>query len=176
MKNLHILHVAHIEHIDKEGNVLWEEDNILNMLHDEGEQYILAQAFASNLSGFSRASTLYLGLTTNGAGGMLEDYGLAQVGEPSSAGYARIALSTTGTGVSGQDFVLSQPASFYKAASKTCTFTCTTPSWSAVNFVFLCTAASGTSGKLLCSVQLSQSRVVAAGDSLLVSINIGLSE
>jgi hypothetical protein len=58
-----VLHVVRIEHVDKYGRVLWSQENISNILHDEGEKYILSAAFATNYSGYGAApANLYLGL------------------------------------------------------------------------------------------------------------------
>jgi len=97
-------------------------------------------------------------------------------GEPSGLGYARQALSTAGTGVSGQDFYINQPGAYHRADSKVVTLTASGGAWSAVTQLFLCTVSTGTAGKLICTKALSQSRTLADGDSLNASLQLGLSE
>jgi hypothetical protein len=176
MSKVHVLHIDTIKHIDKDGNTLWEDHNIHNILHDEGEQAILSAYFATALSGYGAPpSNLYLGLDARAS--LNETDTLTSLsGEPSGNGYARQALSTAGTGVSGQDFYITQPAAYYQAQSKTVTFTCSTSAWSGVTKLFLCTAAAGTTGKLICSLALSTTRTLQVGDSLQASMYIGLSE
>ena len=176
MGKVHVLHIAEIVHKDKDGNVLWREENLKNVLHDEGEMYLLARAFATGMATYGAGfATLYMGLDNRST--PLESDTLGNTnGEPFSGnGYSRQPLSTTGTGLSGQDFYINQPAGFYRADTKVVTFTCTS-TWNAVKQMFLCSAASGSSGIMICSVALSQERTLNTGDSLQASIYIGLSE
>lgn len=175
-KKPHVLHIARITHIDRLGNVLWEAKDLHNILHDEGEKYILSAAFATGLSGYGAApANLYLGIDARSS--LAEADTLASLsGEPSGNGYARQALSTAGTGLSGQDFYINQPAAYYRADSKSVTFSASGGDWTAVTRLFLTTASSGTSGKLIASIALSASRTIVDGDSLAASIYVGLSE
>ncbi len=176
MKNIHVLHIARIEHIDKNGNILWQDENLHNILHDEGEQAILSAYFATAMSTYGAPpSNLYLGLDARGS--LAEANTLSSLsGEPVGNNYSRRALSTTGTGLNGQDFYIIQPGAFYQAQSKIVTFSCTGSAWPTVTNLFLCTASSGTSGKLIVSVTLSVARTLQVGDSLQASMYIGLSE
>jgi hypothetical protein len=174
--SIHVIHIPIIRHIDKYGNILWDTNNLHNILHDEGERAILSAYFATGYSGYGAPpANLYLGLDNRSS--LAESDTLSSLsGEPSGNGYARQALSTSGTGVSGQDFVILQPGTYYRAESKTVTFSCSTTAWSAVSKLFLCTASSGTSGKLISSVALTTSRTLNPGDSLQANLYIGLSE
>ena len=65
-KRIHVLHIKEISHFNKDGKLLWSGKNLDNILHDEGEQYILSAAFATGYSGFGVApDNLYLGLDTS---------------------------------------------------------------------------------------------------------------
>ena len=165
-----------IEHRDKFGNLKWFEESEGNILHDEGEIAILSAYFATTMSGYGAPpANLYLGLDARAT--PAEANTLASLsGEPAVGGYARKALSTAGTGLSGQDFYINQPAAYYRADSKTVTWTATGAAYPAVTQLFLCTVLSGTAGKLICTKALSQSRTLADGDSLNASMQIGLSE
>ena len=165
-----------IEHRDKFGNLKWAEESEGNILHDEGEIAILSAYFATAMSGYGAPpASLYLGLDARAAPAEADT--LASLsGEPSGLGYARQALSTAGTGVSGQDFYINQPGAYYRADSKVVTFTASGGAWSAVTQLFLCTVSTGTAGKLTCTKALSQSRTLADGDSLNASLQIGLHE
>jgi hypothetical protein len=154
----------------------WQEVDPFNILHNEGEQAILSAYFATAMSGYGAPpANLYLGLDARVT--PAEADALTSLsGEPSGSGYARKALSTAGTGASGQDFYINQPAAYYKADSKTVTFTASGGAWSAVTQLFLCTVSSGTAGKLVCTKALTASRTLQDGDSLNASMYIGLSE
>jgi hypothetical protein len=181
MKNnrISVLHIPQhgIKHLNSKGEILWtNEEQIDNLLHDEGEQAILSAYFATAYTGYGAPpANLYLGLDARES--LAEADTLASLsGEPNGNGYARIALSTAGTGVAGQDFVISQPVASYQAASKIVTFTCTDLAWSGVTKLFLCTVGTGTAGKLICSLPLSATRTLQVGDSLQASMTLGLSE
>ena len=173
-KRLHVLH-ADIRHI-RNGKVIWEDLGRDNLLHDQGEQAILSAYFATAMSGYGAPpANLYLGLdarVTPAEANTLSSLS----GEPSGNGYARSALATGGTGLSGQDFYINQPAAYYRADSKVVTFTASGGNWSAVTQLFLCTVSSGTAGKIIATVALSASRTLLDGDSMQVSMYIGLSE
>lgn len=174
-RSIHILH-ADVRHFDKYGRLKWEELGIDNILHDEGEQAILSAYFATAMSGFGPPpANLYLGLDARVT--LAEaDTLLSLSGEPSGLGYARKALSTAGTGLSGQDFYINQPAAYYRADSKVVTFTASGGAWVSVSKLFLCTVLSGTAGKLISSLPLSATRTLQDGDSLNTSMYVGMSE
>jgi hypothetical protein len=154
-----------------DGELIWVDDLMLNILHDEGEQAILSAYFDTDLATFGAPpANLYMGLDARAS--LAEANTLASLsGEPSGNGYARQAIPTT-TG-----FTLSQPGAYYQATPTTSTFGPATGSaWSAVLNRFLCTVSSGTSGKLIASLALTASRTLQVGDSLNTNLIIGLSE
>lgn len=183
-KRTSLLHipVGGLKHLDSKGNVLWQNDEVIdNILHDAGETYIIARIFATGHATYTTTySALYLGLDARSS--LAEtDTLLSLTGEPSGNGYARIACSTAGdgtakTGVDNKDFYINASAGAYGAESKTVTFTCETTAWSAVTHLFLCSASNGTTGALICSLDLSTSRTLQVGDSLQASMNIYLGE
>jgi len=164
-----------IKHIRK-GKVIWQEFSEGNILHDEGEQALLSAYFATAYSGYGAPpANLYLGLDARAAPAEADT--LASLsGEPTAlSGYTREALSTTGTGVSGQDFYIHQPGAYYRADSKEVIWTAG-ENWAEVKNLFLCTVATGTGGKLICTKALSTPRTLMSGDALTASLFIGLSE
>lgn len=159
--------------IDAEGNLIWVDPLQLNILHDEGEQYILSAAFDTDLSGFGAPpANLYLGLdnrTTPAEADTLATVGSG--GEPTIGGYARQAIPTT------NGFTLAQPGTYYQATSTTESFgPATTGGMGTVKNRFLCTVVSGTGGKLIATVALSTTRTINEGDTLNTNIILGLSE
>lgn len=163
-----------IKHI-RNGKVIWQEFSEFNILHDEGEQAILSAYFATALTGFGAPpANLYLGLDARAAPAEADT--LASLsGEPTESGYERKAVSTGGTGVSGQDFYINQPGAYYRADSKEVTWTAG-ELWPEVKNLFLCTVSTGTGGKLISSKALSTPRTLQDTDTLTASMYIGLSE
>jgi hypothetical protein len=144
------------------------------MLHDEGEQAMLSAYFATNYSGYGApTANQYMGLDARVT--LTEADVLPVLNEPSTFGYARGALSTSGTGLAGQDWVITQPGQAFQAQTKQITFSATGGSWGPVTKVFLATTVDDT-GKLIASVALSQSRTLNDGETLKVDITIALSE
>jgi hypothetical protein len=180
----HIIQFADISHTDGLGNLLYSGRTGPNMLHDEGEIRILVNNFATTHTDASVPANMYIGMDQRCSAppaetGLTENNTLASLsGEPSTGGYARIANSTAGTGAGGQDFVLSQPSAAYRVTTKTCTFTHngTGGSWTGMTTIFLCDVASGTAGDLYASVPMSQSRTIAAAESISITLYLGLSE
>jgi hypothetical protein len=157
-----------IECRDKDGNLKWREENIPNLLHDEGEEAILSAYFDTDLSGFGAPpANLYVGLRSDAAAEA--DTLASGLDEISGTGYARQAVSTT-TG-----FTLSQSGGDWRATSGSIVFTAS-GTWTAAVGMFVCTVSSGTSGKLIASVALSATRSLVSGDTLTTSCYVGLSE
>ena len=155
-----------VRHRDAEGRLLWAGFGH-NMLHDEGEKFILDVAFSEAQS---VPSAYYIGLDARTS--LAEADTLASLsGEPSGNGYARQAVNSDGT-----DFTIEQISGDWQAKTKTVTFTASGGQIGPVTKAFLCTVASGTSGKLIQSVALSQSRTLQSGESLNVSMYLRLSE
>lgn len=168
MKTKHLHSVWNIRCYDKLGNLKWQELNIHNLLHDEGEQYILETAF-------SEAQTVpaafYIGLDNRAS--IAEGDVLPPANEPSGNGYARQPVNSDNV-----DWTVTQDAGDFQAKSKTVTFTASggpIPATGSVANMFLGTTLDNT-GKLVASVALSTARTISNGDSLDTDITIKLSE
>lgn len=165
---------------DKDGNLLWSEGWVNNLLHDGGEQYILSAIFATAYSNYGSAlSALFLGLDNRTS--LAEADTLASLtGEPTTGGYARKSISTTGTGAAGQPWVLAQPGAYYIATSATQTWTAAGAAYGSVKNRFLAsdlTAVADAAAKhLIASLALSTTRTINDGDSLASNLAVGLSE
>ena len=156
-----------VRHTDARGRLLWAGFGH-NMLHDEGEQFILQVVFSEVQT---PPAAYYIGLDARTT--LAEEDNLAAlVNEPPGTyGYARKAVNSDAT-----DFTISQQSGDYQALTKTVTFTASGGAIGPVTKAFLCTVASGTSGKLIQSNALSQSRTLQSGESLNVSMYLRLSE
>lgn len=151
----------------RNGEVIWEEVIEENVLHDEGEQFMLQVVFDEQQS---VPTDYYIGLDNRGS--PAEGDGLTELsGEPSGNGYARQAVPSDNVG-----WTVTQSAGDYQAASTTETFTASGGAWGAVQQMFLCNTVTGTAGKLIATAALSTSRTLQDGDSLQTDITIKLSE
>jgi hypothetical protein len=170
---VHVLHLAKIQHI-RDGQVIWEDGNIDNVLHDAGAEAILSAYFATGMSGYGPPPpALYLGLDARTVL-TTADVMTTLVGEPVGNGYARKAQATNGTGLSGQPFYVTEPGAYYEVQGIVETWIATAV-WSQVTNLFLSTISTGTDGILIASVPLSAPRTLQNGDNLNASIYVGLS-
>lgn len=174
--------VKHWRKINSIWQIIWEEPFGFdrNILHDAGEQAILSAFFATAYTNYGAPqANLYLGLDHTRVPAEADT--LATLDELAFAdGYERKAVISGGTGAAGQDFVLTQPGVYWRAASKTVTWTATANWAQAVKNIFLCTDATavvdGDGDHLICSLALSALRTLLNGDKLEGSMYIGLSE
>lgn len=168
MKGKHLHSIWNVRCFDKQGNLKWEESGIHNLLHDEGEQWMLEVAFSEAQS---VPVSFYIGLDNRAS--IAEGDVLPPANEPAGNGYARQAVNSDAT-----DWTVSLDAGDYQAKSKIVTFTASggpIPAAGSVANMFLGTTSDNT-GRLLASVALSIARTIANGDSLDTDITIKLSE
>jgi hypothetical protein len=162
MKNWHgLMKVLKVEHI-RNNKVIWQNENILNMFHTEGEQHILRCAFDSTTS---VPSFYYFGLDNREeilASDVLTDL----VEEPTVNGYARAAINTNG------QFNFEKVNGVWRAVSPIFSFSAIGGSWGPVTTFFMATTLNNT-GHLIASAYLSSAITLVEGDS--VNLRMGLS-
>lgn len=147
---------------DAAGNEIWR-DELHNALLDEGEKDFLDVY----LRGATAPSGFYLRLYNDTPA---ETDTLADLtGEPSGNGYAPIAVERNATGWP----TLALDSGDYMATSKTVTFQASGGAIGPVTYCVLATSSDNT-GKLISSAALSQTRTLAAGESLDVTYKIKL--
>ena len=115
-------------------------------------------------------SSCWIGLATNDS--LAENATLGDVTEVTGTGYARQQVASGGTG-----WPTSQGAGTNDWEVKTLQVTFTnsgTGNWATARTAFICTAQTGTQGKLIASFPLSQARTLGPGDSLKVTITLQL--
>ena len=106
-----IMKVLEVQHI-RNNKVIWEDVNLYNMLHGEGQKLILEAVFA----GGSIPSSYYMGLDNRGTLAV-EDTLESLLAEPSLNGYSRDTIS------SETDFIVAaEESGNYKAQSVLLTF------------------------------------------------------
>lgn len=161
-----IMKIVEVSHQDSKGNVLYCEKNIHNLLHYEGEEFLLSAAFAGGSVSSIIPENYYLGLdnrTTIDA----EDTMDTIIGEPLSGGYQRQAISSSG------DFSINFQSGHYVATSPIVAFRSTSSSWGPVKNLFL-TNRVNNSGSLISTAILTSSLTVSTGDSVTMRIGMQL--
>ena len=170
----------------REGRVIWahghgdldivvgspEHDELIrssiwtpNALADEGESDLLDVYFR----GATAPTGFYVGLLNSSPSDTTTL--TTMTGEPSGSGYSRKNLTRNSTGFP----TLALDSGDYRLVGAAVTFTASGGTIGPVTTSFLCSnAASGTSGKFLVYNALAQSRTLADGDSLDVTIRIKL--
>ena len=161
--NLRIMKVLEINHINKNGDILYQNKNLGNLLHLQGEEFILKALFG----GVALPSEYYLGLdarTVLGRGDEIAD--LSSL-EPSANGYTR-----QNVGPASFTFVTNSTGD-YQANSPVVLFRATGNSWGPVRNIFLATQGAY-SGYLISSVPLGSNLTVQDGEIISIRIGLGL--
>lgn len=159
-----IMKILHIQKWDVDGTLLWEDKNIRNLLHLEGEQFILNAAFAGGQTSTVIPENYYLGLDNRAvvsAENTMDDL----IGEPTGGGYTRQAISSL------NDFAVNLDSDHYVATSPIVAFRSTSGSWGPVSHLFLTDALDNT-GSLISTATLETPVSVDVGQS--VTMRIGL--
>lgn len=168
-KNWHgLMKVLEIKHLDTNGTILWEQRNILNTFHYEGEEFLLRAAFTGGQDSTIIPETYYLGLdnrTTVDAEDTLDDL----IGEPSGGGYERQGIASSG------DFGLNFENGHWIATSPIVAFFATTGSWGPVRNIFL-TSTVNNSGSLISTSVLPSAVTLESGQSVTMRIGLTLKE
>jgi len=165
-RKLHAIVVTADISILKDGKVIETYKNVegwWNGLMDEGEQNMLDVYFRNQ----NAPTNFYCGLGNNGGtpGIPADTATLSTITEVSGTNYARqlIERSTTGW----PNLVLDDGD--YQVESKSVSFTNTgTTNWTSIDYLFITDVASGTSGKLLVTIAMPSSKILAPNESLVI--------
>jgi hypothetical protein len=163
-----IMKVLEIRHLDARGAVLWEQRDLLNILHQEGEEFLLRAAFVGGRVSDVIPENYYLGLDNRLT--VDEDQTMDDIlGEPTSGGYVRQAISSDG------DFSINFESNHYLATSPIVAFRATSGSWGPVSNLFL-TDADDDSGYLISTLELTNPVSLGVGESVTMRIGLQLRE
>lgn len=167
-KNWHgILKIVEAKQI-RNGTIIWNANNMYNLLHSEGEEFILRTLFYND--GNSPPSAYYLGLDSRPSIAYADTMSNL-IGEPSGYGYARQALNSSSTGNTG--WTITTETSLHKALSNVVSFTASGGSYGPCYNLFL-SNKSDNSGKLISSVALSTPATLSSGDILSLRMTLSL--
>jgi hypothetical protein len=159
-----IMKVLEVRHI-RNNKVIWEDCDLYNMLHAEGQEILLNAVFA----GGSIPSSYYLGLDNRSSLAVTDN--LADLlTEPSTNGYTRFTASAS------SDFTISSDISGnFKSQSVLLTFIAAGGSWGPVKNLFMSSSLDN-AGKLISSVALSEALTLVDGDIINLRINLSLTD
>lgn len=158
-----LIKVLEIQHV-RNGKVIWEDRNLYNMLHTNGEEFLLTALF--NNDGTALPEYYYLGLDNRTV--LLADQTMEDVeDEPSINGYSRQTLSSA----SGWDIELHNGV--HRAVGNIITFTAVAGTWGPVQNLFLTDQPNNT-GYLIASVPLSVSATLTDGDAINMRMALSL--
>ena len=159
-----LIKIEEIQLVSKDGKILWEAHDLLNMLHIEGEKYMLTVAFSDKSI---IPNNFYFGLDNRTK--LAESDTMATiVGEPNSNGYVRVPVAGQ-----GQMSIELVNTSYWVAKSPITIFNASDGVWGPVTNLFM-TTASDSSGLLIASVPLTSTVTIQAGSSLNVRMGLGL--
>ncbi len=141
---MHLIKILEIKHLDSEGNVLWQEENIPNIFHRQGEQFLLSVAF-NTASTIVVPANYYIGLD-----GRLTlsdtDTLLSLANEPNTNGYSRAAVPS----LNGFSVSLDVNNKF-SAVSNVVQFSASGGSWGPVQNLFLCNTITNSGFLISCA-------------------------
>lgn len=161
-----IMKVIHIQHLNVDGKIVWEQKNIRNMLHTEGEEFLLRAAFAGGSE--IVPENYYLGLDNRSvinSGDTMDDL----LAEPTTGGYSRQPVSSV------DDFSISLEEGHIVALSPVVVFRAISGSWGPVSNLFI-TDKQNNSGFLISTATLGSAITVAEGDSVTLRFGMQLKD
>lgn len=171
-KNWHgIMKILEIQHWDSKGNLVWEEKNVLNLLHQDGEEFLLRAAFTGGRDSNIIPDNYELGLDNRQAvteTDTMDDL----IGEPSGGGYVRQEIASAG------DFAINFEENHFVATSPIVAFRATTGAWGPVSNLFLTNQPPGGIGdRYLISTAILQSAIALnPGDAVTMRIGMKLKD
>ena len=161
--------ILDIQHLDVDGTILWQDSNVYNVMHLDGEEHLLRCAFTGGQNSTVVPEYYYLGLdnrTTVDISDTMADL----IGEPlSGSGYQRSAISSTSS------FAINFENGHYIATSPIVAFVATTGAWGPVTQLFL-TDMSDDTGSLISTATLKSAVSLTAGQSVTMRIGLALKE
>lgn len=174
-----LLIIEEITHRNKDGKILWQENNLTNILHNTGEKLLLSSVF----SGFALPTNYTFGLdartiltTTGGTNGeaLIYPYIVNNVtlatkpnGEPVGSGYARVNVANNTFSI------ILDSDNHYRANGPVISFLASGSGYGPVNNLFLLYSANG-QDIIVSTVPLTQPLTMISGEVINVKMGIKL--
>jgi hypothetical protein len=134
-------------------------------IHQEGLQFLLECAISEEQT---PPANFYVGLATDAS--LAENAGLASLTEVTGTGYGRQTIASSAAAWNSQTAGTND---WEQAAAAAVVFTATGNDWDDAKMWFLATTINNT-GKLIASGALSEIRSLLSGDTLSVTVTLGL--
>lgn len=166
MADMHLLRVDWIKHI-RDGEILWEEKNLDNILHERGEEFMLRALFTGGNNPNSLIPDEYFFGLDNRTTPAADDDFINILGEPSGLGYARQTVSSLG------EITVAEVNGALRAITSIISFKAVNGTWGPVKNLFL-TDRGDNNGYLIASVPATTAFTVIDGDSVTMRMSIGL--
>lgn len=164
MKNWQgIMKILEVKHINKNGRILYEEQNIKNILHISGEDFILNSLFA----GRKLPDNYYLGLDSRSSLSFTDTTSGLYGKEPSSNGYGRQSI------LSNNFSIIDLNNGHKQANSPTVLFKAINGSWGPVKNIFLSTGF-GYDDRVVLISSASLSNTISVSDGEIVTMKMGM--
>lgn len=152
--------------VHENGKIIYEDFNIYNVMHQQGEYLILNALFkGGNTSNPYIPLNYYVGLDSRPSLSETQSLADVQFLEPSGNGYLRQSVSST----TGFTIVNTAPS---KATSGIVSFAASGSAWGPVKNIFLCDVASGYTGNLISSVAIGSD--ITCNPSTVVSMKFSM--
>lgn len=163
----HLLKVLEVQHI-RDNKVIWSNQNLRNLIHLQGEEYILKILFSS----MELTEHYYFGLDNRDVLDSSDTLdSLYQ--EPSRYGYSRQSVDST------VGWTFEEISGVYRAKSPIITFSASGGPIGPVKNLFMTMQEQNIdpiNGYLISSVYLGSSLTIVDGDSISMRTSVGLSE
>jgi hypothetical protein len=164
-----LIKIEEICHRSDDGKILWRASNLRNTLHGGGEQFILSALFLGGKNSTIIPEAYLFGLDNRVE--ILQSNTMANiVGEPTSNGYSRQAVPSTGQFQLGEN-----EAGVTIVRSPIVVFAASSGSWGPVTNLFMTDKSDG-SGSLIASVPLTSTLTVNAGESIYLRMGLSLKD
>lgn len=150
--------------IDKNEKIIYEQNNIKNILHSEGEEFIIKSVFSSSVA---VPSSYYVGLDFRN--NLTKSDTMQSIYlEPNTGNYRRQEI-TSGS------WIVSNSSGTWIAKSPSIVFSAIGSGWGPVQNIFLTTIEEGKTGKyIISSSKLQQNINLNAGQKIVLEISLSI--
>lgn len=166
-----LLKIFEIWKTDSEGNVVWRDQNLYNLLHLDGEEFLLKACFIGGIENTIIPEKYYFGLDNRTS--VASDDTMASIAEsgnePATNGYSRVNISSSNV------FNVSPSGDHFVALGPIISFSATGGSWGPTRNLFLTTEPDNT-GYLISSVALSEVLTVNTGETINMRHGLALAD